>query len=709
MFQINGEIQKSLNSIRYPSCIRVFQNSNLANLPDLNTQTHIRIVLQQGKSTSKDTMDRRRHSRSPSRGHAKESRRHSKSPSRGHTKETRRHSRSPSRGHAKDSRRHSRSPSRGHVKESRRHSRSPSRGHTKETRRHSKSPSRGHTKETRSHSRSPILGHSKSASKRPLPTFLSCGHSQEKQSFKLEDNGDADDPTADSGPLSRILEEENSLIPPVSSDFKSPLDSDFSDDFEPTIKSTKKEESNYDDFKSNLLRKKMKLEKGPETLPKGQKAKQEDDDDIVYINTEISPSPLPKRPVTRSTAASSKLTLKGKKSTFKRKDELEQELKAKEEEIANLKRALSESPSKTTRQFTADNPYSIGKPDVFGAPAIDGPSSSSPGPFRFPHNSSPGKPFDKDLAMSKLLDEIPDLDVDMASSILAEVLEIKEPVTWDSIAGLDDVKRTLQDIVVNPLIRPDIFTGLKKPEKGVLLFGPPGTGKTLIGKCLASLGGATFFAISAASVTSKWVGTGEKRVRLLFKIARVLRPSIIYIDEVDSILSSRESSKENECLSRLKTEILASQDGLSCSDNDGVLLIGATNLPQKLDSAARRRFTSRLMIPLPDAEARRALMAHDIKNDNHSIDEDGMSMIVKKTEGYSGADLHTVLKDAAKAPIRELTSLQLRTIPLNKIRPFTVDDVLEVLKKRKPSVAAKDMTEVYAFQKMYGTALKKAT
>ncbi|XP_034255341.1 fidgetin-like protein 1 [Thrips palmi] len=199
------------------------------------------------------------------------------------------------------------------------------------------------------------------------------------------------------------------------------------------------------------------------------------------------------------------------------------------------------------------------KPDVFGAPAIDGPSSSSPGPFRFPHNSSPGKPFDKDLAMSKLLDEIPDLDVDMASSILAEVLEIKGPVTWDSIAGLDDVKRTLQDIVVNPLIRPDIFTGLKKPEKGVLLFGPPGTGKTLIGKCLASLGGATFFAISAASVTSKWVGTGEKRVRLLFKIARVLRPSIIYIDEVDSILSSRGESKENECLSRLKTEILASQ------------------------------------------------------------------------------------------------------------------------------------------------------
>ncbi|XP_034246248.1 serine/arginine-rich-splicing factor SR34-like [Thrips palmi] len=137
----------------------------------------------------------------------------------------RRHSRSPSRGHAKESRRHSKSPSRGHTKESRRHSRSPSRGHTKESRRHSRSPSRGHTKETRSHSRSPILGHSKSASKRPLPTFLSCGHSQEKQSFKLEDNGDADDSTADSGPLSRILEEENSLIPPVSSDFKSPLDS----------------------------------------------------------------------------------------------------------------------------------------------------------------------------------------------------------------------------------------------------------------------------------------------------------------------------------------------------------------------------------------------------------------------------------------------------------------------------------------------------
>lgn len=118
-----------------------------------------------------------------------------------------------------------------------------------------------------------------------------------------------------------------------------------------------------------------------------------------------------------------------------------------------------------------------------------------------------------------------------------EIMDVGKPVSWDDIAGLESVKATIQvffcspnnffhffcvfqEIVVWPLLRPDIFAGLRGPPKGILLFGPPGTGKTLIGKCIASQSKSTFFSISASSLTSKWVGDGEKMVRALFAVAR---------------------------------------------------------------------------------------------------------------------------------------------------------------------------------------------
>lgn len=105
------------------------------------------------------------------------------------------------------------------------------------------------------------------------------------------------------------------------------------------------------------------------------------------------------------------------------------------------------------------------------------------------------------------------------------------------------------------MLRPDIFTGLRRPPKGILLFGPPGTGKTLIGKCIASQSNSTFFSISASSLTSKWVGDGEKMVRTLFAVAKVHQPSVVFLDEIDSLLSQR-SDSEHECSRRIKTEFL---------------------------------------------------------------------------------------------------------------------------------------------------------
>ena len=127
----------------------------------------------------------------------------------------------------------------------------------------------------------------------------------------------------------------------------------------------------------------------------------------------------------------------------------------------------------------------------------------------------------------------------MIELITNEIMDQGAPISWNDIAGLSFAKKSVQEIVVWPMLRPDIFTGLRGPPKGLLLFGPPGTGKTLIGKCIASQSGSTFFSISASSLTSKWVGEGEKMVRALFAVAIVKQPSVIFIDEIDSLLGAR--------------------------------------------------------------------------------------------------------------------------------------------------------------------------
>jgi len=153
------------------------------------------------------------------------------------------------------------------------------------------------------------------------------------------------------------------------------------------------------------------------------------------------------------------------------------------------------------------------------------------------------------------------------------------------------------------MLRPDIFTGLRAPPKGLLLFGPPGTGKTMLGKAIASETNSTFFSISASSLTSKWVGEGEKMVRTLFAMANVKQPAIIFLDEIDSLLCSR-SQKDNEGSRRIKTEFFVQLDGTRTNESDRILVIGATNRPYELDDAVRRRFVKRLYIPLPNIEGR---------------------------------------------------------------------------------------------------------
>lgn len=128
------------------------------------------------------------------------------------------------------------------------------------------------------------------------------------------------------------------------------------------------------------------------------------------------------------------------------------------------------------------------------------------------------------------------LDPRMIEQIEGEILEKNTHVTWDHIAGLSSAKKTIKELIILPLMRPDIFRGIRTPSKGVLLFGPPGTGKTMIGKAIAHESNSTFFSISSSTLTSKWVGESEKMVRTLFALAAIHQPSVVFIDEIDSIL-----------------------------------------------------------------------------------------------------------------------------------------------------------------------------
>jgi len=165
------------------------------------------------------------------------------------------------------------------------------------------------------------------------------------------------------------------------------------------------------------------------------------------------------------------------------------------------------------------------------------------------------------------------LDKKLVDKIMDEIVDNGESVTFDDIAGLDDAKQTIQELVTMPMKRPDLFTGLRRGPNGLLLFGPPGNGKTLIGKAIAHESGACFFSISSSTIMSKFVGEGEKLVLTLFKVAASRAPAVVFIDEVDSLLSARKDD-EHEASRRIKTEFLVQLDGTGTSGQGQVLCIG---------------------------------------------------------------------------------------------------------------------------------------
>uniref|UniRef100_A0A672Z7Z1 Fidgetin-like protein 1 n=1 Tax=Sphaeramia orbicularis TaxID=375764 RepID=A0A672Z7Z1_9TELE len=290
------------------------------------------------------------------------------------------------------------------------------------------------------------------------------------------------------------------------------------------------------------------------------------------------------------------------------------------------------------------------------------------------------------------------VDSKLANLILNEIVDSGASVSFTDIAGQKLAKQALQEIVILPALRPELFTGLRAPARGLLLFGPPGNGKTMLAKAVAAESKATFFNISAASLTSKYVGEGEKLVRALFAVARELQPSVIFIDEVDSLLCERREG-EHEASRRLKTEFLIEFDGVQSGGDDRVLVMGATNRPQELDEAVLRRFAKRVYVALPDEETRFILLKNLLGKHSNPLSKNELS---QSTAGYSGSDLTSLAKDAALGPIRELGPEQVRSMAASEMRNIRMKDFEDSLKRIKPSVSPATLNMYTKWNKDFG-------
>jgi vacuolar protein-sorting-associated protein 4 len=243
----------------------------------------------------------------------------------------------------------------------------------------------------------------------------------------------------------------------------------------------------------------------------------------------------------------------------------------------------------------------------------------------------------------------------MKGALEGAILREKPNVKWDDVAGLFQAKEALKEAVIMPIRFPHLFTGKRKPWRGILLFGPPGTGKSYLAKAVATEAQCTFFAVSSADLVSKWLGESEKQVRLLFQLGREQKPSVIFIDEIDSLCGSRGEGQESESARRIKTEFLVQMNGLG-NDMDGVLVLAATNMPWALDPAIRRRFEKRIYIPLPTAGARSAMFKIHLGDTPHGLTPDDFHTMGDLTEHYSGSDISVVVREALMMPIRIVQS-----------------------------------------------------
>ncbi|CAI5685458.1 unnamed protein product [Oreochromis niloticus] len=303
-------------------------------------------------------------------------------------------------------------------------------------------------------------------------------------------------------------------------------------------------------------------------------------------------------------------------------------------------------------------------------------------------------------------------DKDLVEALERDIISQNPNIKWDDIADLEDAKKLLKEAVVLPMWMPAFFKGIRRPWKGVLMVGPPGTGKTLLAKAVATECRTTFFNVSSSTLTSKYRGESEKLVRLLFEMARFYAPTTIFIDEIDSMCSRRGTSEEHEASRRVKAELLVQMDGVGgASENDDpskmVMVLAATNFPWDIDEALRRRLEKRIYIPLPSTKGRVELLKINLRELELASDVD-LDKIAEQMEGYSGADITNVCRDASLMAMRRriegLTPEEIRNISRDEMHmPTTMEDFESALRKVSKSVSAADLEKYEKWIEEFGS------
>lgn len=316
-------------------------------------------------------------------------------------------------------------------------------------------------------------------------------------------------------------------------------------------------------------------------------------------------------------------------------------------------------------------------------------------------------------------------DADLIQMMERDCVDRCPQVKWDAIAGLEQAKSLLEEAVVLPLVMPDYFKGIRRPWKGVLMFGPPGTGKTMLAKAVATQCETTFFNVSASTMASKYRGDSEKLVRILFEMARFYAPTTIFFDEVDALGSRRGEASEHEASRRVKAELLVQMDGVSSvtkakdeadeDDTEGqpkqVMVLAATNRPWDLDEALRRRLEKRIYIPLPEEAGRRQLFEVNLKEIKLGSDV-VVKDLVRRTDGYSGADVTNVCREAAMMGLRKrmqkarqegLSVAKMQSLQDEVDVPVTQADFVEAIKNVSKSVGQEDLQNFVDWMKEFGS------
>lgn len=244
-------------------------------------------------------------------------------------------------------------------------------------------------------------------------------------------------------------------------------------------------------------------------------------------------------------------------------------------------------------------------------------------------------------------------------SIAAQLIDPRDiSISWDSIAGLEEITQELRETVILPIQKRHLFTGsqLIQPPKGVLLHGPPGCGKTMIAKATAREAGARFINLEVAALTDKWYGESQKLASAVFTLAVKIQPCIVFIDEIDSFLRSRDS-QDHEATAMMKAQFMCLWDGLITDPDCQVVVMGATNRPHDVDKAILRRMPAMFHVGLPNQQQRAGIIKLVLETEGVSKDVN-ITKIARLTEGFSGSDLRELCRNAALYRVRDLLRIE---------------------------------------------------